>query len=148
MESTTQVLIVAHKTAATPPLIEAIGDRVSRGPCAFTLLVPRNPDSSDPAAEDHILELAIPQLEAVTGGQVAGLIGDSDPFIAVREVLRDHTFDECIVSTLPAGISRWLGRDVPSRIRKLGVPVTIVTAPPRVRPPSALQPSGRGRMHL
>ena len=36
----TRVLIVAHKTAATPALIEAVRERAARGPCTFTLLVP------------------------------------------------------------------------------------------------------------
>ena len=35
-----RVLIVAHKTAATPALLEAVRERASRGKCAFTLLVP------------------------------------------------------------------------------------------------------------
>ena len=41
MESSTpaRVLVVAHKTAATPALIEAVRDR-ARGAAAFTLLVP------------------------------------------------------------------------------------------------------------
>ena len=33
-----------------------------------------------------------------------------------------------IVSTLPKGLSRWLGEDVPSRLRdSVQVPVTVVT---------------------
>jgi hypothetical protein len=36
--------------------------------------------------------------------------------------------DEVIVSTLPKGLSRWLGEDVPSRLRdSVRVPVTVVT---------------------
>ena len=42
MESSTpaRVLVVAHKTAATPALIEAVRERAARGAAAFTLLVP------------------------------------------------------------------------------------------------------------
>jgi len=37
--------------------------------------------------------------------------------------------DEIILSTLPPGISRWLGQDVPTRLRgSVLVPVTVVTA--------------------
>ena len=37
-------------------------------------------------------------------------------------------FDEIIVSTLPTHVSHWLRMDLPTRVRRLGVPVTIVTA--------------------
>ena len=42
MESSTpaRVLVVAHKTAATPALIEAVRERAARGAATFTLLVP------------------------------------------------------------------------------------------------------------
>ena len=43
MESSTpaRVLVVAHKTAATPPLMDAVRERAARGPSKFTLLVPK-----------------------------------------------------------------------------------------------------------
>ena len=40
MPDPTRVLVVAHKTAATPSLLEAVRERAAQGPCAFTLLVP------------------------------------------------------------------------------------------------------------
>ena len=43
MESSapTRVLVVAHKTAATDALLQAVHERARRGPCVFTLLVPK-----------------------------------------------------------------------------------------------------------
>jgi hypothetical protein len=38
--SSSRVLVVAHKTAATPALIEAVRERAAKGPATFTLLVP------------------------------------------------------------------------------------------------------------
>ena len=38
----TRVLVVAHKTAATQPLHDAVRERAARGPCTFTLLVPEH----------------------------------------------------------------------------------------------------------
>ena len=92
------------------------------------LLVPR--PYWDPETEEAALtlELAIPLLEDATGGRVEGLIGDTDPLVAVREALEHESFDEVIVSTLPARVSHWLHRDLPSRVEQLGVPVTVVTA--------------------
>jgi hypothetical protein len=37
-------------------------------------------------------------------------------------------FDEVIVSTLPERVSHWLKRDLPTRIERLGIPVTVVRA--------------------
>jgi hypothetical protein len=124
----TRVLIVAYRTAATPGLIDAVRSRASRGACQFTLVVPRpywDPDTDEAAVT---LELALPLLEEAAGGHVDGVIGDPDPFVAVREAVEAGHFDEAIVSTLPARVSHWLRRDLPSRIEQLGLPVTVITA--------------------
>jgi hypothetical protein len=124
----TRVLIVAYRTAATPLLLAAVRERARRSPCAFTLVVPR--PYWDPETEEAMatLELAIPLLEEAAGGHVEGLVGDTDPFVAVRDAVERRGFDEIIVSTLPARVSHWLRRDLPSRVQQLGVPVTVVTA--------------------
>jgi hypothetical protein len=122
------VLIVAYRTAATPPLLEQVRARASAGPCRFTLLVPRplwDPDTDESAIT---LELAIPLLEEAAGGRVEGILGDSDPFHAVSEALTSGSYDEVIISTLPARVSHWLHIDLPARVQRLGLPVTVVTA--------------------
>ena len=123
-----RVLIVAHRTAATPLLLNAVRARSDRSRCAFTLLVPRPYWDPDTEEAEMTLELAIPLLEDAVGGRVDGLIGDSDPFIAVREAVTNVGFDEIMISTLPARVSRWLRRDLPHRVEEFGLPVTVVTA--------------------
>jgi hypothetical protein len=123
-----RVLIVAHRTAATPLLLNAVRARAARSPCSFTLLVPRpywNPDTEE---AEVTLELAIPLLEEAAGSHVDGLIGDADPFVAVHEAVTSVGIDEILISTLPARVSRWLHRDLPHRVEQLGLPVTVVTA--------------------
>jgi hypothetical protein len=123
-----RVLIVAYRTAATPRLLDAVRSRAQRDPCSFTLLLPRpywDPDTEEAALT---LELAVPLLEDAAGGHVEGIVGDSDPFLAVKQALERERFDEVIVSTLPEHVSHWLRRDLPHRIMELGVPVTVVTA--------------------
>ena len=143
--SSTRVLIVAHKTAATPTLIERVRQRAIAGPCTFTLLVPRTDRVGDPESEDadHVLELAIPLLEEAAGSEVEGIVGESDPYVAVRDLLRRRDFDEIIVSTLPERVSRWLRRDLPRRLQELGKPVSVITAPQARRPVSG-PPNGFG----
>ena len=126
--STTRVLIVAYRTAATQLLMDAVRARAQRSPCSFTLLVPRpywDPDTEEVALT---LELSIPLLEEAAAGHVEGIVGESDPFEAAKEALARESFDEVIVSTLPEHVSHWLRRDLPHRIKQLGFPVTVVTA--------------------
>jgi hypothetical protein len=123
-----RVLIVAHRTAATPPLLAAVRERAAQGPCAFTLLVPRPYWDADTEEAALTLELALPLLDDAAGAHVEGVIGDTDPFVAVQGALQRTRFDEIIVSTLPTHVSHWLRMDLPARVRRLGVPVTVVTA--------------------
>ena len=133
----TRVLVVAHRTAATPALLEAVRKRAARGPCAFTLLVPnpvsglaRLADPEDVAVSEGeaVLDLALPLLGEAAGGPVEGMVGSPDPLAAVQDALNLHGFDEIIVSTLSRRVSRWLHLDLPRKIAGLGVPVTTVTA--------------------
>ena len=139
MESSTptRVLVVAHKTAATPALLDAVRERAARGRCAFTLLVPNpahglhrvvDPEDQDRSEAEEVLELALPLLEEAAGGHVDSLVGDPNPLNAVQDAVNLHGFDEIIISTLPARVSRWLKLDVPHKIEGLGLPVTTVTA--------------------
>jgi hypothetical protein len=126
--ATRRVLVVAHRTAATPKLLDEVRARARRSPCSFTLLVPRpywDPETEEAAAT---LELALPLLDEAADGQVEGTIGDTDPFAAVEEAAKRGGFDEIIISTLPARVSHWLRRDLPHRVEALGLPVTVVTA--------------------
>jgi hypothetical protein len=130
MEASTppRVLVVAHRTAATPRLIEAVRQRAARGPCAFTLLVPKLADTAPEGEAERTLALALPMLEEAAGGRVEGIAGPADAVQAVEQAHREHRFDEAIISTLPEAISHWLKRDLPSRVEKLGLPVTVVKA--------------------
>ena len=139
MESSTptrRVLIVAKRTAATPPLIEAVRRRAASGPCTFTLLVPHSSHglrklASAEASDSDInesLELALPLLEDAAGGEIESMIGDPSPLAAIQDAVNRRGFDEIILSTLPAHVSRWLKLDLPSKVEGLGLPVTHVEA--------------------
>jgi hypothetical protein len=139
MESSTptRVLVVAHRTAATPALLQAVRERAVRGPCAFTLLVPnvahglhRIVDAEDQSEDvaQSVLVGALPLLEEAAGSHVEGMVGDPEPLNAVQDAVNLRGFDEIIVSTLPVRVSRWLRLDLPSKIGGLGLPVTTITA--------------------
>jgi len=123
-----RVLVVAHRTATTPKLLAAVRARASSGDCTVTLLIPRDYWDPDTDHATAIVELAVPLLEEAAGGAVEAIIGDSDPFVAVQQAVAAREYDEIIVSTLPERVSRWLHRDLPTRARSLGPPVTVITA--------------------
>lgn len=125
-----RVLVVACRTAADDALMDAVSHRAALSRCNFTLLVPRPCQGLhrvvDP--EDHgwreaqaVLDVACPLLAEAAGYPVAGLIGSHDPVAAVEDALNVHGFDEAIVSTLPAHLSRWLHLDLPSKVAGMGV---------------------------
>lgn len=102
--------------------------RAKAGRCRITLLVPKPYWDPDTEEAELVVELAVPLLEEAAGQRVDAVIGNSDPVEAVRDLLASTVIDEVIVSTLPQHVSRWLHRDVPSRLQALGLPVTVVTA--------------------
>jgi hypothetical protein len=105
------------------------------------LLVPRPYWDPDTEEAELTLELAIPLLREAAGGHIDGLVGDSDPFVAVRQAVESFGFDEILISTLPARVSRWLRRDLPHRVEQFGLPVTVVTAQQSERPLSTADTS-------
>jgi hypothetical protein len=128
MSSSSRILVVAHRTAATPTLLERVRMRAQDGPCSFVLLVPRpywDPETEEAA---KVIELALPLLEEAAGGRVEAVVGDTDPFTAVRNALEGSNFDEVVIATLPQRVSHWLRLDLPARVERLGVPVTLVEA--------------------
>ena len=132
-----RVLIVAHKTAATDALLDAVRERAQRDPCVFTLLVPKtahglhrvvDADDVDAGEAQQVIDTALPLLREAANAPVDGIVGDPDPMAAVHDAVNLRGFDEVIVSTLSARLSRWLRLDLPSKVAGLGLPVTTVTA--------------------
>jgi len=131
-----RVLVVAHRTAATPQLLDAVRRRAEQGPARFTLLVP-NPahglhkivdaEDQDAGEAQRVLDEALPLLSEAAAGPVEGLVGDPDPSAAIQDAVNLRGFDEIIISTLPAKVSRWLKLDLPSKVAGMGLPVTTVT---------------------
>jgi hypothetical protein len=130
-----RVLIVASQAAASPELIQAVAQRAQDGPCMFTLLVPGtarvlhraiDPDYQGCGDAEARLEAAIPILSEAAGDPIIGVVGSSEPLLAVQDALNLLGFDEAIISMLPLRESRWSDLDLPRKVRALGVPVTEV----------------------
>jgi hypothetical protein len=127
-------LIVANQTLPSQALADAISQRIRSGVTAFHVVVPATPigggmtwdeDACRQEAKDR-LDRFLRHLVA-RGVEATGEVGDRDPVAAVRDALRGRSIDEVVLSTLPPGISRWLGQDVPSRLRStVSMPVDVV----------------------
>ncbi|MDQ6674364.1 MAG: hypothetical protein M3069_27140 [Chloroflexota bacterium] len=141
-------LVVANQTLSGDQLMDEVRRRIAAGPSSFYVVVPNThpPDLtglvrpsaatvSSPEADRRAtltaqsrLHQAIEQFRA-EGVEAKGDLGDPDPLKAIGDVLAEEHFDEIIISTLPSGISRWLGMDLPHQAqRKFKLPVTTVTA--------------------
>jgi hypothetical protein len=128
-------LVVAHRTLGGQHLLDEVARRRAEGPCHFHLLVPGHHPLGHNWTEHEVEEQAGKVLEAglasfaEAGADVTGETGDTNPVYAIDTVLRREHFDEIILSTLPAGPSRWLKVDVPSRIRRqFNLPLTHLVA--------------------
>ncbi|MGZ4350756.1 MAG: hypothetical protein ACXVRX_09555 [Solirubrobacteraceae bacterium] len=139
-------MIVAHQTAGSPELVEAVSRRAGAGPCTFTLLVParsrglqRVVDAQDPgtAEAEERLEAAIPLISEAAGEAILGVVGFHEPLVAVQDALNVLGFDEVMISMLPVRESRWFALDLPRKVRALGVPVTEVITSAREPDPTA-----------
>jgi GABA permease len=130
-------LIVANRSLAGPTLVEEVVARnAADAASVFHVVVPATRDHHGTAwTEGQAIAHARAALDGATkrfadaGVPVTGEVGDENPMLAVGDVLRREAFDEIIVSTLPAGPSRWLKRDLPRRLeREYELPVTHVIA--------------------
>jgi GABA permease len=144
-------LVVANQTLGSDELRDLIRERMDAGPAEFWLVVPATPVSDlasiaavppmpvfggipmIPAPPEEARRLAQTKLEAAlkqltsAGAKAGGKVCDPDPLRAVEQAVKSREFDEIIVSTLPARLSRWLHQDLPARLeRKFHLPVTHV----------------------
>jgi cell pole-organizing protein PopZ len=150
-------LVVANQTLGGNELLDAIRDRMARGPAEFWVLVPATPPThfiNDFAAVSGYFPISPDVLSAAelqereqgiavaksnldtalhrlreAGAKANGAVGDADPMKAIEEAATERRFDEIILSTLKPGVSRWLALDLPHRVkRKIDVPLTVITA--------------------
>ena len=134
-------LVVANRTVGGEHLLEhmrALAESDQEEPAHFDVVVPATPTvhnggwtegESAHAAQVRLVEAL--ERFAAEGLQASGKIGDANPVLAVLDACREVDYEEVIVSTLPAGPSRWLKRDLPNRIaRAIDVPVSHIVASP------------------
>ena len=128
-----RTLVVANRTAATADLLAEIERRAMVEPTAFTLLIPEVKRRADWTLEQALASLRKAAAGTGRAPHVDGHVTGLDPLASVKAALAEGAYDEILISTLPAGRSRWLRGDLPGAVRKLGVPVTVFTPPQPAR---------------
>jgi hypothetical protein len=129
-------LVVANQTLGGASLTATVKEHAREGG-QIHVVVP----ATDPAQErgspssGSAREIAQQRLDQelercrVEGIEATGEVGASDPMQAIRDALGDHRYAGLIISTLPAGVSRWLRLDLPHRaVREFRLPVEWVEA--------------------
>jgi hypothetical protein len=121
-------LLVAHQTALSDELLESAKALASEDPEArFVLLVPATPVGNLLIWEEGAtVEVAARRARSARASlEEQGLRvvdarpGDSDPVAAIGDEMNaGRRYAAIVVSTLPAGISRWVRMDVLSRVRR------------------------------
>ena len=132
-------LIVANQTLGGGELADLVRSRAEQG-AGFHVVVPAsapagehgsgngNGNGDARAASEERLQQALSRYEAL-GASVTGEVTDADPLHAIEHALAKERFGGIIISTLPAGISRWLRMDLPHRAdRKFELPVIWIEA--------------------
>ena len=135
-DATRRILVLANQTAAGRELLEEIGGRCRGTDCEVLLVSPALVGSRAERWASDIdegLDLARERMaRSVTalrgvGVEVRAEVGDPDPNMAIEDALRTFPADEIVISTLPAGKSRWLEHDVVERTRReVELPMTHV----------------------
>jgi hypothetical protein len=123
------VLVLAHRTAASPELIEALKARQEKGPIHATLVLPA--DGPGTGSRDVCRKRIDKALAAwrEAGIKCDGVIGDPSPLQALLDARDPMHHDEVIVCTLPGQSSKWLRSDLPRTVyRATGLRTTHVVA--------------------
>lgn len=133
-----QYLVIAHQTLGGSELREHLRRLRDEDPSTrFHVIVPAMKaiglsDGEAQTVARRALEQMLEQLKGMEL-QASGEVGNSNPVFAAARVLRrkdEGPISGIVLSTLPQGISRWLGADVPHRLARAypDVPITHIVA--------------------
>ena len=132
-------LVIAHQTLGSVEFLDALKNRIRLDDGAqFVLLVPETAReflATEREGSPREVARAAAAEAAVALGQVGvrvrwTIISDQTPIVALETELADHpeTYAGIIISTFPAGMSRWLEDYLIQRAQSMGLPIEHVVA--------------------
>jgi hypothetical protein len=128
-----RILVVANRTCPCPALADELAARAGDPPGDVLIVAPAlntrlrhwvsDVDTAIAAAGER-LERAVANLSE-RGVSAEGVVGDSDPLLAIQDALADFPATEIVLSTHPPGRSNWLEKDLPLRAaERFDLPIT------------------------
>jgi hypothetical protein len=125
------VLVVANETIGGRSVTDAVRNQAADGDTRFVLCVPQTrPRAGYVIYDDAVFDAAQARVDLAVGFvrsegmDAVGEVGDSDPYAATMDAVREYRPDAIIISTYPEARSGWLRRDLIDRIRDAsGLPV-------------------------
>jgi hypothetical protein len=128
-----RILVIANRTCPCPALADELGARAGEPPGDVLIVAPAlntrlrhwvsDVDAAMAAAAER-LKHAVANLSE-RGVAAEGVVGDSDPLLAIQDALADFPATEIVLSTHPPGRSNWLERKLPMRAtQRFDLPVT------------------------
>ncbi len=121
---TRRYLVVANQTLGGTGLADSVQLRAKEG-YAFHVVVPAtepaderaNPGGTAIENAQRRLNAALERFRSAAV-DATGSVGAADPMEAIRDALAADAYVGIIISTLPAGVSRWLRMDLPHRVER------------------------------
>jgi hypothetical protein len=110
-------LVIANRTAGGEELMELLRRDAEQDERVFIAVVPQDGgEGHHTGAARERLSAFLEQLRQ-NGITASGMIGDPDPYDAVKNALELFTVDHVVISTLPGAKSGWLRADLVDRVR-------------------------------
>lgn len=122
-------LLVANETAESPELLHAVAEiNTQDSDAEFVIVIPATPlnllqqfEGTAKSARGLAAQRAQStrlNLERLGVRVRSTRIGSWDLYEAIEEALMADAYEAIVLSTLPAGVSRWLRMDLPSRVAR------------------------------
>jgi hypothetical protein len=148
------VLLVAETPDACSALAAVVRERGQTRRARFTLLVPAvahrlhrvvDPEDKCCIEAERTINTLRPAIEAAAGEPISTVIGPHEPLAAIEDAVNLQDFDEIVLATRSNRLARGLHLDLASKVKGLGLPVTVVG--PAAVDPSSRQPAATKDVH-
>jgi hypothetical protein len=110
-------LVVANVTVSSDELSRRLKELAAEGPRRFIAVVPQEHVHGGAVAQarERLGKLLTSLRE--DGIVAAGMIGDPDPYTAIMNAVQYFHISEIVISTLPAGSSKWVADKLVDRVQ-------------------------------